>query len=134
MDQNVNAPRSVVYCPRTHAFFGHSPHPFRELQTHGINVALGTDSLASNPDLSILAEMRFLRRKYPKMPGKMLLEMGTLAGARALGWSHDVGSLTPGKHADFIAIPVEDSASEPHEAILRSDAPVSGVWINGMKV
>jgi cytosine/adenosine deaminase-related metal-dependent hydrolase len=52
---------SVVYCPRTHAFFGHAPHRYREMLARGINVCLGTDSLASNDTLSILDEMRFLR-------------------------------------------------------------------------
>jgi len=34
---------SVVYCPRTHAFFKHDPHPWLKLVERGINVALGTD-------------------------------------------------------------------------------------------
>src|SRR5207253_5134070 len=45
---------SVVYCPRTHAFFGHPPHRWREMLSRGINVAIGTDSCASSPDLNLL--------------------------------------------------------------------------------
>src|SRR5213079_2478765 len=55
--------RTLVYCPRTHAAFGHPPHPFREFLARGKRVALGTDSLASNPDLSVLAEARFVRSR-----------------------------------------------------------------------
>ena len=53
---------AIVYCPRTHAAFGHPPHPFREFLARGVRVALGTDSLASNPDLDMLAEARFVHR------------------------------------------------------------------------
>src|SRR5439155_17983395 len=54
---------SVVYCPRTHAAFGHPRHPFREFLARDVRVALGTDSLASNPDLDLLAEARFVRAR-----------------------------------------------------------------------
>ena len=49
---------AVVYCPRTHAYFGHPPYPLEKLLAAGAVVALGTDSRASNPDLNLLAEMR----------------------------------------------------------------------------
>src|SRR5262249_3290266 len=80
---------AAVYCPRTHAAFGHPPHPFREFLARGVRVAVGTDSLASNPDLDLLAEIRFLRRLYPDMPGAQLLRMATLAGAEVLGWEDE---------------------------------------------
>jgi aminodeoxyfutalosine deaminase len=74
---------TIVYCPRTHAAFGHPPHPFREFLARGVRVCLGTDSLASNPDLDILAEARFVRSRHPDFPGSQLLKMITLAGAEA---------------------------------------------------
>src|SRR5262249_16430167 len=99
---------SVVYCPRTHAYFGRSPHPFRDFMAQGVRVALGTDSLASNPDLDLLAEARFLHEIYPDFPGEGLLHMATLAGAETLGWRDETGSLTPGKSADIVAVPLAD--------------------------
>src|SRR5262249_48142673 len=60
---------TIVYCPRTHAAFGHPPHPFREFLARGVRVALGTDSLASNPDLDVLAEARFIHARHPDVPG-----------------------------------------------------------------
>ena len=99
---------TVVFCPRTHAAFGHPPHPFRELMGRGVRVALGTDSLASNPDLDVLAEARFLREEYPDVPGDQLLRMATLNGAEALGFGRLTGSLEPGKSADLVVVPLPD--------------------------
>lgn len=114
---------SIVYCPRTHGLFGHPPHPFREFLARGVRVCLGTDSLASNPDLDILAEARFVHELYPDFPGDTLLKMVTLAGAEALGWADEAGSLEPGKSADFVVVPLPDrEAADPHE-LLFADHP-----------
>lgn len=109
---------SVVYCPRTHAAFGHPPHPFRDFLGRGVRVCLGTDSLASNPDLDILAEARFVRGRCPDFPGDQLLRMVTLSGAEALGWSDECGSLEAGKSADCVAVRLPDTeVSDPHELL-----------------
>ena len=114
---------SVVYCPRTHAAFGHPPHPFREFLARGVRVCLGSDSLASNPDLDVLAEARFVRSRYPDFPGEQLLRMVTLSGAEALGWANETGSLEAGKSADFVAVPLPDAdAPDPHELLLADHA------------
>lgn len=116
---------SVVYCPRTHAAFGHDRHPFRDFLTRGVRVALGTDSLASNPDLDVLAEARFVHQRHPDLPGDLLLRMVTLAGAEALGWASETGSLTPGKSADLVVVPLPDEeAEDPHRLVLASSAAV----------
>ncbi len=109
---------SVVYCPRTHAFFGHPPHRFDDMLARGINVALGTDSCASSPNLNLLDDLRLVHRLYPDLPLETLFTMATLNGARALGLSHDVGSLSPGKAADILAFPI--SGPDPLRAILDS--------------
>ncbi len=115
----------VAYCPRTHHAFKHAPHRFGEMMASGINVCIGTDSLASNPSLSVLDELRFLRRRYSDISGEDLLAMGTIRGARALGYGSEAGSLVAGKFADLVVIPLEgvgpgvewtsmfDSAREP---------------------
>ena len=97
---------AVAYCPRTHHAFAHPPHRFREMLASGIRVCLGTDSLASNPSLSILDEIRFLRREHPDVSSDTLLAMGTLHGARALGLDPIVGSLRVGKWADLVVVPI----------------------------
>ncbi len=81
-------PGSLVYCPRTHAAFGHPPHPFRQFIANGTPVAIGTDSLASNPDLDVLAEIRFVHEKFPDFSGADLLRMATLTGTALLASRH----------------------------------------------
>lgn len=113
--------QSVVYCPRTHAAFGHPPHPFRDFLARDVRVCLGTDGLTSNPDLDILAEARFVAAKYPDFPGDTLLRMVTLGGAEALGWADECGSLEAGKSADFVAVPLPDRDGEPHGLLFGED-------------
>jgi len=124
LSPSTNVPNNgtIVYCPRTHAAFGHPPHPFREFLNRGIRVVLGTDSLASNPDLDVLAEARYLRAKFSDLPGDVLLRMVTLSGAEALGWANETGSLEPGKSADLVVIPMPNLAtSDPHDLLFASD-------------
>jgi cytosine/adenosine deaminase-related metal-dependent hydrolase len=103
--------QTIVYCPRTHAAFGHPPHPFREFMKRGVRVCLGTDSLASNPDLDILAEARFVK-------------MVSLFGAEALGWADECGSLEAGKSADAVVVPLPDRDGDPYDLLFVD--PVRG--------
>jgi aminodeoxyfutalosine deaminase len=119
---------SHAVCPRTHAAFGRRPLPL-DLAT-----ALGTDSLASNPDLDILAEARFV---YPSVrpqrqgPARLLHSL-TNGGASALGWHRETGTLTPGKSADLVVLPLPSrDAADPHDLIFDSDLPVEAVMFLG---
>jgi cytosine/adenosine deaminase-related metal-dependent hydrolase len=103
----------------------------------GVRVALGTDSLASNPDLDVLAEARFLSQRYPDVPGHSLLKMATINGATALGWDDETGSLTPGKSADLavVRLPAVDQ-TDPYALLLEGTEAVKAVlfqgeWIEG---
>ena len=68
---------SVVYCPRTHAYFGHDPYPLSKMLAAGVNVAIGTDSRASSPDLSPLNEVRFAAARHAHVSPLSLLWMIT---------------------------------------------------------
>jgi cytosine/adenosine deaminase-related metal-dependent hydrolase len=136
---SARVPRNstVVYCPRTHAAFGHPPHPFRDFLRRGVRVALGTDSLASNPDLDLFAEARFLRQHHPDVPGETLLRMATLSGAEALGWADTTGSLDAGKSADLVAVTIPArTAADPHDLLFDESARARrvlcrGAWVGG---
>lgn len=112
---------TVVYCPRTHAFFGHDPHPWRELLERGASVAVGTDSRGSNPDLSLWRELQFLRTRFPETDPAVILERGTLAGARALGCDMDFGSLAPGKRAALCAICLPERDGDAYGMLLEGE-------------
>jgi cytosine/adenosine deaminase-related metal-dependent hydrolase len=123
---------AVAFCPRTHARFGHAPHPYREMLKRGVIVCLGTDSRASSPSLSILDEMRFLHRSDPSLSGPLLFTMATLFGAWALRADSVTGSLKPGKSADLTMIALPDrEAADPHQLVLDSELPVVGSVFEG---
>jgi cytosine/adenosine deaminase-related metal-dependent hydrolase len=123
---------SVVYCPRTHAYFQHPPHRWREMLARGINVAVGTDSCASSPDLNLVDDLRLLRRLASDMPAKQLWELGTIRAARALGMEHEIGSLTPGKRADLVVFNVR--GGDALEQILHGRQLPNSVWIDAARV
>ncbi len=102
---------SIVYCPRTHAAMQNGTHPWREMLRRGINVAIGTDSRASNPDLSIWSEMRFLHSRHSELPASEILKLGTANGARALGIAGG-GLLQPGTEAGFNIVTLSEAGME----------------------
>ena len=124
---------SVAYCPRTHDAFSHAPHRFRDMVKLGVNVCIGTDSLASNPSLSVLDELRFLRREHPDLDPLELLRMGTLRGADALGFAAQTGSITQGKQADLCVVPLKDANSKTQwPAMLDCDDAPNAVYTSGV--
>lgn len=122
---------SVAYCPRTHRFFEHEPHRYRDMLARGINVCIGTDSLASNPSLSILDELRLLHQR-DAAPADQLLAMATWRGALALGLPDDTGSIAPGKRADLTCVPLSQAGSkQPLADLLEGSEPPVRTWLAG---
>ncbi|MBN1853816.1 MAG: amidohydrolase family protein [Pirellulales bacterium] len=126
---------AIIYCPRTHAYFAHPPYPLARSLERGVRVALGTDSRASNPDLSLLSEMRAAYQNHPKIAPESILRMGTLSGAEALGIGNLSGSIAPGKLANIVAVPFTDATpGDPFLFLIGSDATVSHLWLEGKEV
>jgi len=120
----------VVHSPRSHAYFGHSRFPFERLRSLGFNICLGTDSLASNEDLSLFAEMRAFQRSEPAFSPKEVLEMVTGNAALALGKPQAIGRIHANRFADLIAIPCSETA-DVFEEILEFDRPVDWMMVAG---
>lgn len=113
---------SVVYCPRTHAYFEHEPYPLAAMLDAGVRVALGTDSRASNPDLNLLSEVQDVALRFPQIDPATLLRMATLDAAEALGFGDLVGSLTPGKRAELKMVRCDGDLRDPYAALLAPGA------------
>jgi aminodeoxyfutalosine deaminase len=120
---------SVVYCPRTHAYFGHAPYPLEAMLAAGVRVALGTDSRASNPDLDLLKEAQFTAAKFPSIDPATIIRMVTFDAAVALGIGESFGSLTPGKRASLAMLRCNNQLSDPYAAILTLGAQVRNLEI-----
>jgi len=120
----------VVHSPRSHGYFGHSRFPFERLRALGYNICLGTDSLASNDDLSLFAEMRAFQRSEPALSPSKIFEMVTVNPARALRQENALGKIRPGFCADFVSIPCARSTNV-FEDIIAFDRPVNWKMLDG---
>jgi aminodeoxyfutalosine deaminase len=120
----------IVHCPRSHTFLGHAPFALERLRALGFNVCLGTDSLASNSDLSLFAEMRELLRKEPWLSPRHALEMATINGAAAIGQRNSLGCIRAGAQADLIALPLPPT-TDVYESIVGYDGAVAWMMIDG---
>ena len=125
---------SVVWCPRTHDYFGHAPHRWREMLGRGVNVCVGTDSRASSPDLNAVDDLRLLRRQHRDVPAATLWEMVTTRPAAALGVADRVGSLRAGGWADVVSFPAAGAAADPLAAVLDDNLLPGDVWVAGEKL
>ena len=128
----------VVHCPRSHSYFQHEPFPFRRLAKAGVNLCLGTDSLASvykarrqTVELSVFEEMRAVAKAHPWLSAKRIVRLATLNGARALSLQGRVGELSANAFADLIALPFAGRPAEAHDAILHYSGDVSASMIDG---
>ena len=110
----------VVHCPQSNMKLASGACPVARLLAAGVNVALGTDSAASNNGLNLFGEMRSaaLLAKLTSSDASALsatqaLYMATLGGARALGLDEQIGSLETGKLADLIAVDLSGPETQP---------------------
>lgn len=124
----------VVHCPASHAYFQHPPFPFTRLAGIGVNVCLGTDSLASCHSLSLLGEVRRFQSAQPGLSPEELLGLVTLAPARALQQTGRLGCIAPGAWADLVAMPYAGAASGAAEAVVAYDQPVPWMMVDGKVV
>ena len=108
----------VVHCPRSHRYFGHAAFPFGKLRALGFNLSLGTDSLASNDDLNLFAEMRQFQRTFPEVAPDEILAMTTRNPARALGQTDLLGRLARTYSSDMVAVPFTGSLKDLFGAIV----------------
>ena len=120
---------TIVSCPRSNQHVGVGAPPLEAFYAMNVNVAFGTDSLASAPDLNMFAELAEARRLAPRVPARTLLESATRRGAVALGFEGSYGTLEPGKGARIIAVPVPSDVSDVEEYLVSGINPSQVSWV-----
>ncbi len=120
---------TLVSCPRSNQHVGVGAPPIEAFYAMDVNVAFGTDSLASAPDLNMFAELAEARRLAPRVPARRLLESATLTGARALGFERDAGSIEAGKRAWLIAVPVPSGVTDVEGYLVSGVQPDAVAWL-----
>ena len=135
---------SVAHCPTSNLKLASGIAPVARMRQLGINVGLGTDGAASNNRLDMFGEMRLaaLLAKGTSgdattLPAREALRMATLDGATALGLGDEIGSITPGKAADLVAVSLKGLNTKPcydplsHLVYVADRECVTHVWIAG---
>lgn len=140
----AKAGASSVHCPCSNLKLASGFSPVAKMMSMGINVAMGTDGVASNDKVDLLGETRLAAmlgkavcQDTTQMKVADLLYAATMGGAKALGWDDRIGSLEKGKDADIIAVdlggidalPVFDAASQLLYSAGRED--ITHVWVDG---
>jgi 5-methylthioadenosine/S-adenosylhomocysteine deaminase len=123
----------VAHCPGSNLKLGSGVAPVVEMRARKISVSLGADGAACNNQLDMFAEMRLaatlqaVARGPGALPAREVLKMATREGARALGRETEIGSIEPGKRADFIIVSREcphlATAPDPFSALVYSARP-----------
>jgi cytosine/adenosine deaminase-related metal-dependent hydrolase len=121
---------TVVTCPRSNRWTGAGLPPVDRFYASGVRVAIGTDSLASVADLNLFAEMAEVRRLAPHVPAAAILASATRAGAQALGFAAELGSIEPGKRAQLLAVRLPASCADVEEYLLSGIQPSDIAWLN----
>jgi cytosine/adenosine deaminase-related metal-dependent hydrolase len=128
----------VVHCPRSHDYFKHTKFECERLANAGVNLCLGTDSLATTrkvgkqkPELDMFAEMRVFADREKTASPEGILKMATVNGARALGLARKIGELSKRSFADLIALPAPAKSKDLADAILAHTGNVAASMIDG---
>ncbi|MBL4851552.1 MAG: TRZ/ATZ family hydrolase [Gammaproteobacteria bacterium] len=137
----------IIHCPESNLKLASGFCPVARLIDAGANIALGTDSTASNNDLDMFSEMRTaallakgVASDASVLPAAQALYCATMGGAKALGLDSRIGSLSAGKYADITAVDLSDIETQPifnpisHLVYCAGRHQVSDVWVNGRRL
>jgi len=121
---------TVVSCPRSNRWTGAGTPPVERFYESGVRVAIGTDSLASVEDLNVFSELAQMRLLAPHLPASRLLESATIAGAEALGFAREFGTIDTGKRAELIAVRVPPAVDDVEEYLVSGLQPDVIEWLD----
>jgi len=125
---------AIAHCPRSNRAIGVGKMRLAKFLEARIPVGIGTDSLASSPNLNLWDEMRYAYRIHRSsgISPADILHLATLGGARALGMDHEIGSIEPAKQADIIAVPLpKKDTGDIASDLLRETKSCIMTMVNG---
>ena len=125
----AGAGATLAACPRSNQWTGAGVPPIARFYESGVQVAVGTDSLASVQNLNLFEELAEMRRLASSVPASELLRSATLVGAEALGFGADLGSLDAGKQARLLAVRIPPATVDVEEYLLSGIQPEDLRWI-----
>ncbi len=138
---------NVVHCPQSNLKLASGFCPVQKLNQKQINIALGTDSCASNDNLDVLEEMhtasllaKGIANDASAFTAYECLSSATINAAKALGIDKETGSLEIGKAADFTAVDISSPEAQPmydpvgHLVYATQRNQVSDVWVAGKQL
>ena len=125
----AGAGATLVTCPRSNRWTGAGTPPIDRFYASGVLVAIGTDSLASVEDLNLFGELAYLRRIAPHIPAARFLASATIAGATALGFGQEFGSIEAGKRANLIAVRTPAGLEDVEEYLVSGLQPDDIQWL-----
>ncbi len=123
---------TLVTCPRSNAHVGVGDPPLDRFYRSGVRIAVGTDSLASVPDLNLFEELAAMRRLAPSVPASRLLDSATREGARALGFEADAGTIEPGRSRSLIAVDLPADLVDVEEYLVGGVPPDRVHWVDDL--
>jgi cytosine/adenosine deaminase-related metal-dependent hydrolase len=121
---------TLVTCPRSNGHTGAGAPPIGDFYDAGVRVAVGTDSLASAPDLNVFSELATMRALAPGVPASSLLDSATFQGARALGFDADYGTIEPGKRARLLLVTLPKDVDDVEEYLVSGIQPDQLRWLD----
>ena len=130
IDRVARVGATIVTCPRSNAWTGAGVPPVPAFYAAGAAVAVGTDSLASAPDLNLFGELAHLRRLAPQVSARRILGSGTLAGAAALGRGRTHGAIEASRRAALIAVETPAAVQDVEEYLLTGIEPEQIAWLD----
>jgi cytosine/adenosine deaminase-related metal-dependent hydrolase len=129
LDRLVARDTTLVTCPRSNGHTGAGAPPLEDFYNYGVQVAVGTDSLASAPDLNVFAELATMRALAPTVSPGALLDSATRQGAHALGFDADYGTIEPGKSARLLAVALPPDTIDVEEYLVSGIEREQIRWI-----
>jgi cytosine/adenosine deaminase-related metal-dependent hydrolase len=129
LDRLVARGTTLVTCPRSNGHTGAGAPPIEDFYNYGVKVAVGTDSLASSPDLNVFAEIATMRALAPTVSAGALLDSATRQGAHALGFNADYGTIEPGKLARLLVVNMPANTEDVEEYLVSGIEPNQIRWI-----